>query len=73
MKKHIKTHSYRQAKFKCEECDFVGGSQMTIEVHLGRAHSEQFEFGICEYKAKIHLFTCETYICNNCDKRMNNL
>ena len=40
MKNQIKTHSYMQAKFKFEECDFVGGSQMTI--HLGKAHSEHF-------------------------------
>ena len=42
MKNQIKTHSYMQAKFKYKECDFVGGSQMTMEVHLGKAHSEHF-------------------------------
>ena len=71
--------SWDKAKFKCEECDFVGGSQMTMEVHLGRAHSEHFECGLCEYESKskehleMHLFTCETFICNNCDQRKKSL
>ena len=34
-KQHMKTHSYKEAKFKCEDCDFVGKSKETMEVHIG--------------------------------------
>ena len=35
MKKHIKTHSFKIAKFKCEDCEFFGQSQETMDVHIG--------------------------------------
>ena len=31
MKKHMKEHSYKDAKFKCEECDFIGQNKITME------------------------------------------
>ena len=52
MKKHLKTHSYKQIEYRCEECDFLGATPHTMEVHLGKCHSDQFECGLCEYVAK---------------------
>ena len=72
MKKHLKTHSYKKVEFKCIECDFVGSSEETMEVHYGKNHSDSFECGICEYKAEtlenleIHLVTCEIFKCLYC-------
>ena len=73
MKKHMKEHSYIKARFRCEDCEFVGENEVTMEVHLVLAHSEYFECGLCELKVdssedlEIHLFTCEIYTCENCD------
>ena len=63
MKKCMKTHSYKQVEFRCEECDFLGETPFTMEVHLGKSHSDHFEFGLCEFvatdleKLEMHLFT----------------
>ena len=38
-KKHMKTHSYKQVDFRCEERDFLGATPFTMEVHLGKSHS----------------------------------
>ena len=51
MKRHLKTHSYKNANYKCEECDFVGRRKETMDVHVGQAHSENYECGLCEFKA----------------------
>jgi hypothetical protein len=65
----MKTHSYKSALFKCEECEFFGTNHLTMEVHLGKEHSANFECGLCEVEAKdlenleMHLFTCEIYEC----------
>jgi hypothetical protein len=48
MKKHIKSHSYKQAKFKCDDCDFV----CCMEVHIGKEHSDIFECGLCQFEAQ---------------------
>ena len=45
-KQHMKTHSYKEAKFKCEDCTFVGKWKETMEVHLGRSHTDFFECGL---------------------------
>ena len=47
-KKHMKTHSYKEARFKCEDCDFVGKCLETMEIHLGKSHTDTFECGLCE-------------------------
>ena len=68
-KKHMKTHSYKQVEFRCEECDFFGETPFTMEVHLGKSHSDHFECGLCEFvatdleKLEMHLFTCKIYQC----------
>ena len=70
MKKHLKTHSFKKAQYKCEDCDFVGQSVETMEVHNGKAHTKDFECGICEVSfgnnddLDTHLTTCEVYKCN---------
>ena len=57
-------HSYKQIEYKYEECGFLGGAP----------HSDQFEYGLCEFVAKdlenpnMHLFTCEVYQCKECEK-----
>ena len=73
MKMHLKeSHIHTQSKFKCEDCDFYCENELSIEVHHGRCHNEDFECGLCEYKAgnienlNIHLSTCEIYECDNC-------
>ena len=71
MKKHIKSHSYKRANYKCDDCDFVGESEFTMEVHIGKFHSEKYECGLCDFEAtnlenlEIHLVTCEIYQCDN--------
>ena len=55
MKKYMETHSYKQANFRCEDCDFVGTNKCTMEVHIGKVHSDDFECGMCEFIAFIHM------------------
>ena len=78
MKKHLLTHSYKKAKYVCDECDFVGKSEVTMAVHIGKKHTKTFDCGLCDLETKsiqnleIHLKTCEAYECNyytGCDKR----
>ena len=73
MKKHMITHSYKEARFKCDECDFVGQNLKSIEVHVRRKHSEKYECGLCDFEAgsseniEMHLTTCELFECDQCD------
>ena len=79
MKRHMKTHSYKQIKYRCEECDFLGATPFTMEVNLGKSHSDKFECGLCEFVAKdletldMHLFICEIYQCEECEKRYKDI
>ena len=74
LKEHMKMHNYKKANYQCD-CDFLGDSQRTMEVHIGKHHLENIECGLCEseFQTKdeldVHLFTCETYTCNreDCD------
>jgi hypothetical protein len=52
MKEHLNTHSYMKMSFKCEECDFFGPNELSMEVHTGKVHAESIECGLCEFKAK---------------------
>jgi hypothetical protein len=69
MKVHLKNHSFKKLDFKCEDCEYFGPNEMTMEVHYGRKHSEVPEFGLCENKANseedlaTHLVTCTIYDC----------
>ena len=72
LRKHLKMHSYKEAKFQCEDCEFVGKTRETMDVHIGRYHTDKFECGICERQMinfedlEIHLNTCEKYKCRWC-------
>ena len=68
----MRNHSFKEVKFKCEDCDFVGQSRETMEVHIGKSHTDNFECGLCELtfgnigKLETHLNTCEVYRCRKC-------
>ena len=76
---HLRTHAYRKSTFKCESCDFWCENFLTMEVHIGRLHSEQIECGLCNYEANnidnlnLHIATCEIYTCEACCFRTKNL
>ena len=42
MKLHMKSHSYKQTSFKCENCDVWGPNNYTMDIHFGRNHSDIF-------------------------------
>ena len=79
LKKHLITHTYKQATYKCDECDFVGQNEVTMEVHNGKHHSEKFECGLCDSEMKnlesleTHLNTCESFRCYRCLGRYKTL
>ena len=66
-------------KFKCEECNFIGMSEDSMQIHVGRKHCEQYECGLCQHENKTredletHLKTCEIYICSRCELRETTL
>ena len=73
LERHLKEHSYKTLRYKCEHCDFLFNDMMSLDVHVGRKHSGNFECGICGFEAKseenlnIHLHTCETFTCDFCN------
>ena len=75
MKIHMKSHSYIKSEYKCEKCEFICERELTMEVHLGKYHDENFECGLCSFvansqeKLNLHLVTCEIYICDRCHIR----
>ena len=82
MQKHIRTHSftgeyshYRDANYKCEDCDFTSKTIETMEVHVGKCRADNFECGLCEKteetleNLEIHLLSCEIYECEECQLR----
>ena len=76
--KHILSHAYKgqhELKFKCDECEFWGPNQLTMEVHVKKIHCENIRCRLCDdYEAKdkesldIHLSTCENFECFMCGK-----
>ena len=42
MKEHLAEHSFRNLKFKCEDCDFLAEDNLSLEVHAGKAYSGNF-------------------------------
>ena len=76
---HLKTHSYKAVNFQCRECEYFGESELEMEVHIGKKHSDQFDCGICDLEIKslenlkIHLSTCEIYKCDCCGKKVATL
>ena len=75
----MKSHLYKEAKFQCEDCPFVGKNFETMEVHAGKAHTDKLECGLCENNFEnmenlnLHLQTCEIYRCRRCVKKENNI
>ena len=79
LKAHRLTHSYIEVKYKCADCEFVGENDESMHVHIGKAHSEKLECGLCEIEIdtlenlETHLITCEIYECNHCYFSSKNL
>ena len=79
MKFHVMNHSYKEVQFKCEECDFSGNNEISMEVHINKVHSEELECGMCEFEAKdletleTHLVTCQIYECKHCAERWQSI
>ena len=46
---HMKIHT--QAKYLCDECDFVALNYRTVGIHEGKEH-DKFTCGLCDYKTK---------------------
>ena len=48
---------------------------LTMEIHIGKEHYENFEYGICIFTGEsqqileMHLFTCEMFECAECDEK----
>ena len=78
-KRHLKYHSYKEINFKCIECEFFCNTELQMEVHIGKKHTDKFDCGICDLEMnspedlKIHLTTCEQFKCDHCDKRFTTL
>ena len=66
------SHSYVKAVYKCVDCEYVGINEESMEVHIGKEHSDKYECGLCESvftsseSLETHLVTCETYECVHC-------
>ena len=66
MEDHLKTHSYRELKYKSEVFEFLVEDILSLNVHVERKHSGNFKCVICGFPAKdedhlnTHLRTCET-------------
>ena len=79
MKKHLLTHSYKEANYKCSDCDFVSEHLVSMEVHVGKYHSESYDCGLCSSEVgslenlETHLRTCEIYQCDDCEIRMKSI
>ena len=42
MKIHLKSNYFKEAKFQCEDCAFVGQSNDTMEVYGRKTHTDTF-------------------------------
>ena len=79
MKKHMYSHSYNNIQFKCDECDFFGSDELSMELHFRKTHNETVECALCDSTFKdtatldIHIFTCEVYRCNKCQLNLKTL
>ena len=52
IKRQLKSHTYREANYECLYCDFVSKHTLTMEVHMGKLHTDKMEYGICEIESK---------------------
>ena len=79
---HRKTHSFetlREEEEVCNNCGFSCKCVYTMEVHIGKCFTDNFECGLCDakfddlYTLEIHLRTCEVYECFECALKERNL
>ena len=60
----------------CHNCEFLAYDDLSLEVHYERMHSGYYDCALCAYRAEneeslnVHLFTCETFTCDNCDPKV---
>jgi hypothetical protein len=72
-------HSYKTIKYQCEKCNYFGVNNETMEVHIGKGHSETFECGMCDLalqnleSLETHLKTCEMCECSKCCDKFKTL
>ena len=51
------------------DCDFFSKSELSMEVHIGKEHSDGYECGLCNStettleNLEIHFLTCEIFVC----------
>ena len=63
----------------CENCGFECKSIYTMEVHIGKCVSNNFECGLCDAKfenlisLELHLRTCEIYECSECYQKIKTI
>ena len=72
MKRHIQDHSCIVAKFKCLDCNFISSRETEMEVHIGKEHTDRFEWCSCgciEDSSETQLLTCKVFHCGECDER----
>ena len=43
MKEHLNYHKYKKTTFNCKDCDYWCENFLTMEVHVGKFHSETLE------------------------------
>ena len=59
----------------CSEFNVVCQHEVSMEVHIGKQHSEKFECGLCDLEEsnfknlELHLTTWEMYRCQRCEIR----
>ena len=83
---HRKTHSFKSrfvnTKWEeqvCENCGFECKSIYTMEIHIGKCNSNNYECGLCDEKfddlttLELHLRSCEIYECSECYKKDKDL
>ena len=79
LKKHMRTHSFNYATFKCALCEFIGGEQIEMEIHDARVQGDKNECALCGFEGKDletidnHLSTCESYSCGLCENKFTQL
>ena len=47
--KHLRKYRFKKPLFKCDNCDLVVKSLLSLQVHIGKQHSGHFECGLCDY------------------------
>ena len=78
LKKHLNTHSYKPANYKCQEREFVGERHETMDVHIGQHHTDNYEcvlfhlFANRFEKMETHVKTADAVFVKNQEKQKKN-